>query len=448
MKHINLQLLEEKISRETNHIDKSLLDSIKNYVQTSEKAKLAIINPNRLAHKFREDKLKTLKAFLFLTKSGVFDLEWAVHCPHCNGTEQISESLAGIKHEGRCGACVTSFEADFDKHTEIRFRINPAICDTKDADPFELILNSHETEPGISLQLDPKGEHFLEMSVTPGVYALVNVPEKKLYVFRIPDVGSESKNSIEIIYNSSTPPISNMLLKNSGSLALTLKNETEFKQDFVLAKLKEPDWTSAALVSTLQEFRDLFSKEMLSTKEAFSIKNLSFLFTDIKGSTELYEKLGDSKAFYLVKEHFKIMEEVVKKYNGGIVKTIGDAVMAVFSNPNSALACSLELIKAFDQFNEEGGTRDKIIIKVGIHSGPCIAVTLNERIDYFGSSVNIAARVQGLSDGRDIMLSDRFFSESRADSKLLSEDWSSESFTTSLKGLAEKFKIHKIVRVE
>jgi hypothetical protein len=70
-----------------------------------------------------------------------------------------------------------------------------------------------------------------------------------------------------------------------------LPRKQKFKQDFVLAKLKEPDWTSAALVSTLQEFRDLFSKEMLSANEAFSIKNLSFLFTDIKGSTELYEPI-------------------------------------------------------------------------------------------------------------------------------------------------------------
>ncbi len=142
------------------------------------------------------------------------------------------------------------------------------------------------------------------------------------------------------------------------------------------------------------------------------------------------------------------MEEVVKKYNGGIVKTIGDAVMAVFSNPKSALDSSMEMIDAFDKFNTEGGTRDKIIIKVGIHSGPCIAVTLNDRIDYFGTVVNIAARVQGLSDGRDVMLSDRFFSESGAEKALHSENWKIENFTTSLKGLTEKFKIHKLVKVE
>lgn len=448
MAQINLQLLDEKMARDSKYIEPSIFTSIKNFVQTSELVALANINTNRLANRFKEDRLKTLKAFLYLTKSGVFDMEWAVHCPHCNGSQQVSNSLAGIQHEGRCEACLIDFEANFDKQTEIRFKINPAICEVGNIHPFDLNLNSHETEPGISLQFDPKSEHFLEVNVTQGVYVLANVAEKKIQVIRVPNDPSPNATELELRYSESTPSLNNLLLKNSGTLSLTIKNETNSEQEFVFNRLKEPDWASAALVSTLQEFRDLFSKEMLSGNEAFSIKNLSFIFTDIKSSTELYEKLGDSKAFYLVKEHFKIMEEVVKQHNGGIVKTIGDAVMAVFSSPSSAMACSMEMIEAFDRFNTAGGTRDKIIIKVGIHSGPCIAVTLNDRIDYFGTTVNTAARVQGLSDGRDVMLSDRFFIESQADRMLHPEKWSIDNFTTSLKGLSEKFKIHKIVKIE
>ena len=85
-----------------------------------------------------------------------------------------------------------------------------------------------------------------------------------------------------------------------------------------------------AVVSSLQDFRDLFSSEMLSLNETFSIENLGFLFTDLKGSTEMYERLGDAQAFALVKEHFYIMERLVRQHSGAVVKTIGDAVMAVF----------------------------------------------------------------------------------------------------------------------
>ena len=210
--------------------------------------------------------------------------------------------------------------------------------------------------------------------------------------------------------------------------------------------MADPEWIDAALATTLQEFRDFFSKEMLSPQETFSIRNLAVIFTDIKGSTEMYERLGDSKAFYLVKEHFKIMEDVVRRNDGGIVKTIGDAVMAVFRRPDQAIDAAREMIDRFDAFNLENRTKDQIVIKVGVHAGPCIAVTLNERIDYFGTSVNTAARIQGLSDGRDVMVSERFFRESGAARTLKEAGWTWESFTTSLKGLRGAQEVYKLVK--
>ncbi len=260
MAQINHTLLEERISRETTHIDGKLLSSIKNFVENGEPAELAAINPNRLALKIKEDNLKTLKAFLYLTKAGVFDMEWAVHCPHCNGTQQLAPSLAGIQHEGRCGACVTTFEAEFDKHTEIRFKINPSICETGNLHPFDVNFFSHETEPGITIQIEPHMVHFLELDVNPGIYVLANQEEKKLQIFRVADEKTNKTQKIEVLYSETTPSFTNNLLDKPGTLSLTIKNETNVEQEFLFSKLKEPDWTSAALVSTLQEFRDLFSE--------------------------------------------------------------------------------------------------------------------------------------------------------------------------------------------
>lgn len=211
-------------------------------------------------------------------------------------------------------------------------------------------------------------------------------------------------------------------------------------------RIVNPRWPSAAVVSSLQEFRDLFSSEMLSLDETFSIESLGFLFTDIKGSTELYERLGDAQAFALVKEHFYIMERIVKQNNGGIVKTIGDAVMAVFVDPRDALHSAVEMIDAFEDLETAQKLKNSIIIKVGVHHGPCIAVTLNERLDYFGTTVNIAARVQGLSDGRDIMASQALFNESDASAYLASKNWVNAPFMTSLKGLKASYQVHKMHR--
>jgi class 3 adenylate cyclase len=185
---------------------------------------------------------------------------------------------------------------------------------------------------------------------------------------------------------------------------------------------------------------------MLSPDETFSLRSLGFLFTDIKGSTALYERLGDARAFALVKEHFRIMERIVKERNGGIVKTIGDAVMAVFIDPREALRCAVDMIGAFDDMEVAKRLRNEIVIKVGIHCGPCIAVTLNERLDYFGTTVNIAARVQGLSDGRDIMASQAVFLEGDGAGYLAKEGWATDRFVTSLKGLSSSYEVTKIFR--
>ena len=138
------------------------------------------------------------------------------------------------------------------------------------------------------------------------------------------------------------------------------------------------------------------------------------------------------------------MEKIVKKNKGAIVKTIGDAIMAVFTDPCDAMLSSIEMIDAFDEFNIKNKTKNSIIIKVGIHSGPCIAVTLNEKIDYFGTTVNIAARVQGLSDGRDVMISENFFKDCKATNFITEKNWKSESIITSLKGLKNNYKIYKL----
>jgi adenylate cyclase len=214
----------------------------------------------------------------------------------------------------------------------------------------------------------------------------------------------------------------------------------------VFARMVPPRYPSAAVVSSIQEFRDLFSSEMLSLDETFSIESLGFLFTDIKGSTELYERLGDASAFALVKEHFRIMERIVKANNGAVVKTIGDAVMAVFVDPRDTLHSAVEMIEAFDDLETAQRLKNAIIIKVGVHYGPCIAVTSNDRLDYFGTTVNIAARVQALSDGRNIMASKALFGESGALEYLSGRHWSSDSFVTSLKGIRASHEVWKLAR--
>jgi class 3 adenylate cyclase len=149
-----------------------------------------------------------------------------------------------------------------------------------------------------------------------------------------------------------------------------------------------------------QTFRRLFRSERVDETEGLGIRQVTLLFTDLKGSTAMYERLGDLNAYALVREHFALLSATVQQHSDAIVKTIGDAVMAVFSRPTGAVSAALHILGDIERYNTEHG-EPSIILKIGAHCGPSIALTLNENLDYFGQTVNVAAHVQALADAGD-----------------------------------------------
>ena len=174
--------------------------------------------------------------------------------------------------------------------------------------------------------------------------------------------------------------------------------------------------------------------------ETLSIKDITFLFTDLKGSTAMYEQIGDAKAYFLVHQHFDALRRVIRERNGAIVKTIGDAVMAVFDNPVEATSAALEMIDALNEFNRT--ISQELILKVGIHRGHSMAVTVNERIDYFGQTVNIAARVQALADANEVYLTAEVYNSPGVRDALKAHQVVPDEVL--VKGVIEKLQVYKI----
>jgi class 3 adenylate cyclase len=160
---------------------------------------------------------------------------------------------------------------------------------------------------------------------------------------------------------------------------------------------------TAKRLLTNQTFRDIYQTDTLEPDQRLKITSLTFLFTDLKGSTALYERVGDLVAYDLVRQHFRVLYDIVAAETGAVVKTIGDAVMATFATPDRALAAALRMREAMARINAERNNED-LLLKIGIHEGPCLAVTFNNSQDYFGQTVNVAARVQGLASSRAIFV--------------------------------------------
>jgi class 3 adenylate cyclase len=214
---------------------------------------------------------------------------------------------------------------------------------------------------------------------------------------------------------------------------------------------RRPFLTAKRLL-TNQVFRDLYGTNTIDAEQRLKITSLTFLFTDLKGSTELYERVGDLAAFDLVRAHFTVLNEIVAAEAGAVVKTIGDAVMATFSTPDRAVAAALRMREAMRHLGNggnygnggNGANGDDLLLKIGIHEGPCLAVVLNDRQDYFGQTVNIAARVQGLADSRTILATGPVVDHPQASTLLKRSGLEPVPQSRALRGISEQVAVYEI----
>lgn len=187
-------------------------------------------------------------------------------------------------------------------------------------------------------------------------------------------------------------------------------------------------------------FRKLFAGEAPSANESLRIGRVAVLFTDLRGSTAIYAERGDPRAYQMVREHFNILTRAIERHRGVLVKTIGDSVMASFASGAEAAFAAFEAQAVLkNRVSEIGG---ELVLKTGVHIGTCLAVNLNGQLDFFGGAVNTAARVQGLSAGGDVVVTDDVFTE-------MKESFSSfreiENFDSELRGLPAPVHVHRLV---
>src|SRR5262249_2409764 len=257
---------------------------------------------------------------------------------------------------------------------------------------------------------------------------------------------SPDSQSLSFIMTRDHPPAA-ILQMRPGPLRIALQNRLNVRTLpatwFVTDAVHEPvsqrlPFLPAKRLLTNQAFRDICRTDTLDVDQRLKITSLSFLFTDLKGSTELYERVGDLAAYDLVRAHFRMLNEIVAAEKGAVVKTIGDAVMATFPTPDRAMAAALKMREAVKDLKGD------LLLKIGIHEGPCLAVSLNDRQDYFGRTVNIAARVQGLATSRSIFATRRVVTDSEASKLLQSNGIAATPEKRSLRGIAKQIEIFEI----
>jgi class 3 adenylate cyclase len=410
-------------------------------VQRGDDFDMARLRPYALADTWGLPRRKVLELCLRATRAGLFDLRWDLLCPLCRGVKESGSTLEEIKQRVHCEVCNIDFASNFDRSVELTFRTSPTL---RRVEERNFCVGGPQLTPHIVAQqlLATGDERSVTLPLEAGRYRLRTLEQAGGQFLIAAPEGAE-----EITLTAARDGWSGDESRVSLAPTLHFENATDAEQLFVLERMAWSDQAStAAEVTALQVFRDLFSSELLRPGERISVGSLTVLFTDLRDSTSFYQEIGDAPAFGRVMDHFAVVQEAIAEEDGALVKTIGDAVMAVFRRPVSALRAILE---AQQRLAAPSDGAPPFYLKAGMHHGPCIAVTMNDRLDYFGSVVNIAARLERLSSGEDIVLSDAVRRDpevaellSAAENQLIAEP-----FVAQLKGFDEaQFHLWRVLR--
>jgi class 3 adenylate cyclase len=353
------------------------------------------IRPLKLARDWQVAARAAIELCLQAVKSGLLELHWDLLCPRCRVAKVSTAALDRLPTGAHCSTCNIDYGRDFSRNVEASFRPSASVRPIAGG---QYCLFGPMSTPHIKVHvtLDAGESRDVPVQLPAGDYRLRTLepgPEQAIAW----DGGGFPEVIVDDVSLHAGPPAP------AGSVRLTNRSRR-----LLTLIVEERAWVKDALtadrVTALQAFRDLFASETLRPGDDVGIGEITLLFTDLKGSTGFYERVGDARAYHVVREHFAFLAARIREHDGAIVKTIGDAVMAAFVDPGNAVRAALSIQEKVADFNAGHGG-EAIVIKLGLHKGPCIAVTLNERLDYFGSTVNLAARLQAQSIGGDIVLS-------------------------------------------
>jgi class 3 adenylate cyclase len=481
---LNEHLLEEKLAdlEQMRSWSPRVISKLETLIRTGDDYSLFRINPVQYASERGMSDTEAIDLFLHATKIGLFEMEWNLLCPACGNVVDSFSALTRLHTHSACLSCAVHVEVSLDDFIQVTFTISLHIRDNMFRHPDSLsaedyflryfpskalgqlpnpdstVLLTH-VQPGQSIRV--------EANLIPGVLQLRDYTKSPLITFLIGDQPSDDQHVVVHVVDGQYRAMSHAVspaevqtgvfthvipqagFLSHGSTTLEIENRMDeatplwinnFAPNDDMQAVQLRPFVSGKKLLTTQTFRSLFRTEVIQSDEGIGVQDITFLFTDLKGSTAMYEQVGDAKAYFLVRQHFDTLNRVIAQNCGAVVKTIGDAVMATFMNPADAVKAAVEMLRDIEEFNR--GITEDLILKIGIHRGHSIVVTLNDRLDYFGQTVNIAARVQGLADAGEIYITDEAFNYPGVDAVV--QPYECIPMQADVKGVRSQLKVHKI----
>ena len=395
--------------------------------------KLRAIRPLGFAQSWHATPEDTVELFLAAQRLGILVMGWDLLCPRCRGAKSSVRRLHDLPEGAHCSSCNIDYGRDFTRNVELTFHPEPWL---RALPKGELCLLGQSTTPHVKFQAEvlAHSSKTFVLTLPPGPYR-----------FRTVEAGGEAEAGIagDGIIPEIAASGSDILLRTPGHKGeFIINNDTDRPLVFVI---EDRNWAKEALtgesVIAMPAFRRLCPEQLLRPGDEVEIGRVAIVFTDLQGSTKLYDDLGDASAYRLVRDHFAFLSERIARHHGSIVKTVGDAVMAAFHDPADAVRAVLSIQDEVAGFNR-GRSDAGIVLKLGLHLGSCIAVTAGGVLDYFGSAVNTASRLEHQCHGGEVIISEAVLADPEAREALAGRTLTKDE--AALRGLNEPVRFVRV----
>ncbi len=458
-------------------LDTALVNQFGEILTTLDDWTLLRVNPLTFAETYQINPKQAVDLFVYAVKVGIFDFQWNMICPMCGGVEYSSDTINEVQARGfLCTVCQAINSGDLDDRVEVTFKVNPTIRKLE-IDPFASSENYNRYFFSKSVQFTPKQEQYflgvmqavralqadeavdLRMTLTPNShYRFMSLILHQAVTVQAGAGEAAEPHTVylDILPTGFSP---RELDIPAGEVIFHIKNLRPRLTDVTFSKVdsnetaeiiaeRTPQMTPMLTAKRLlnnQNFRDLFRVQTLRPDLTLNIRSLTLLFTDLKGSTELYDAAGDAYAYDLIQRHFKILTQATQRNAGAIVKTMGDAIMATFSTPHEGVTAAIEMMDGMASLNGAlQADGHELGLKIGLHQGNTLAVNADDRLDYFGQTVNIAARVQGLAKSGEIWVSEAIYKADDIATLLQTAGYQPEKQSVHLKGVSEPTTVFRL----
>lgn len=445
------------------------LDRFASHLETLPPYLAARINPFEFAEAAGMDPETALDLFVHGAKTGLFDLEWGMICPLCGGITHSAAELDRVAEDSlHRSLCNRDSESVLDDTVEVNFAFSQPGT-SLDLHRDFATYQHYYTSSSFPYRDDWRRYHERhtvgEVKVEPGRTAQIAVHLKADEAYRL--LCLDTHAGAEVIARESAPNVAELILSDDGFSAeeiplspgqssIVVSNQAE---QAIWCRVLERDMNDLSAIFgkgpaqfgrrltgkhllNNQAFRDSFSVGELAPDLKLKLRSLTLLFTDLKGSTALYDREGDLAAYRLVQDHFTVLKRVVRNHSGAVIKTMGDAIMAAFPGGNEGTAAAIAMMAEMEKISE-GRRAGEVGLKIGLHAGPALAINAGQTLDYFGQTVNIAARVQGLADAGEICLTSALNDHERVSDLLLHSGFIGKPEQARLKGVSMAEQVYR-----